>query len=44
MEIRMVNPDTNAQELYWGNYSSKSFYEQFGLNAEELKLFEDTAE
>jgi hypothetical protein len=44
MAIRMVNPDNNAQELYWVNYSSKSFYEQFGLNAEELKLFEDRAE
>jgi hypothetical protein len=44
MAIRSVNPDTGDQDLYWITYPSKSFMEEFGLNAEELKIFEETGE
>ena len=44
MAVRMLNPDSNTQELYWVNYPSKSMLEEFGLNSEELKIFEETGE
>lgn len=44
MAVRMVNPDSGEQDLYWVSYPSKTIIEQFGLNAEELKLFQEELE